>query len=221
MSHHGNNSRRNRQNKQAGNRNARYGRQQLSPQGEPQQQLADAAPDPASAAAPVAAAPVQSPAVKPVLPPPLVALARGEAGPNRKQRVFRTVHERITGIASPANTAPAAAKQVFGNLCHSVPVLLGTNGLVQTIAFVEDKIGDQPPEKRGDRERAYELLRDEIAHLLDLPPADLLTRVRESDVLQYQRYTRTVLDAWIYYKRFAVTVLHVPPGGEPATHDMA
>jgi CRISPR-associated protein Cmr5 len=143
---------------------------------------------------------------------PLVALARDPAGPGRRQQVLQTVYERVSDIAKPENAVPDGAKEQFGNLCHSVPVLLGTNGLCQTLAFIEHKID----ESNGDRKRAFALLRGEIAHLLGFAPGDVLKNVRERDVLQYQRHTRTILDAWIFYKRFAVTILQAPAGTNAA-----
>jgi CRISPR-associated protein Cmr5 len=218
MSPRGNTGKKKKHNPPGGVRNPRYDKQPRADGNHPvaQQHHAGEPATSGTAASAVAAAPVRSAPENPLPPPPLVALARGEAGPNRRQRLFGIVHERITAIASPGHGANAGTKKIFGGLCHTVPVLLGTNGLVQTIAFIEHKIGEQQPAEWGDRERAFALLRGEIAHLLRVDADVLLQTVRNSDVLQYQRYTRTVLDAWIYYKRFAMTVLHVAPGGEAA-----
>lgn len=42
----------------------------------------------------------------------------------------------------------------------------------------------------------------------------LLKAILNADALPYMLYTRRVLQAWVYFKRFAVSVLGVKSGGD-------
>ena len=98
-------------------------------------------------------------------------------------------------------------RKIYGGLCHSFPILVRTCGLCQSLAFHEDKATDTA-KPRG---QAHGLLLNHVARLLDLPSQEaLLRRVREdSSITEYMRDTRRVLAAWIYWKRFAVSILKV------------
>lgn len=98
-------------------------------------------------------------------------------------------------------------RRIYGNLCHTFPILVRTNGLCQALAFVEEKARGGT----GDRQAAYADLRAHVAALLGID-GDLMTAVRDADLTNYLRHTRTVLAAWVYYKRFAVSILRVQAG---------
>jgi len=93
--------------------------------------------------------------------------------------------------------------KIYGGLCHSFPVLVRACGLCQALAFVEAKAGDS----KGNWAQAYTLLRQHVAGQLGTD--DPLDTIAKADMLTYLRYTRTILSAWVYYKRFAVSILKV------------
>jgi len=96
-------------------------------------------------------------------------------------------------------------QNVYGGLCHKFPILVLTCGLCQAVAFVESKaIRDD------DRGKAYRLLRRHVAAVLGLTEATLLSDVRKAALTEYMRHTRRIRQAWVYYKRFAVSLLEVP-----------
>lgn len=95
-------------------------------------------------------------------------------------------------------------RDIYGGLCHKFPILVLTCGLCQAIAFVESNAA-----KDDNRGQAYRLLRRHVAALLDLTEATLLTKVREAKLTEYVRYTRRIRRAWVYYKRFAVSMLDI------------
>lgn len=96
-------------------------------------------------------------------------------------------------------------QKIYGGLCHKFPIMVLTCGLCQTIAFVEAKtVGSDK-----NRTRAYELLREHVAGLLGLTAAALQADVRNASLKDYIRYTRRIRQAWVYYKRFAVSILKV------------
>jgi len=94
----------------------------------------------------------------------------------------------------------------YGSLCHSFPVFVMTCGLCQALAFSKAKsAGDSGLAK------AHELLLRHVAAVLNLD-GDLLEAVQKASATDYMFYTRQVLDAWIYFKRFAESILKVPAG---------
>ena len=116
----------------------------------------------------------------------------------RQQRYLRDALQRVQG----RNGKPES--KIYGGLCHTFPILLLTNGLCQTLALIEDKKTGATP-----RAAAYQAIRSDIAATLGMPEARLLADVQSAPLGEYVRYTRTLLDAWVYYKRFAVSILGV------------
>jgi CRISPR-associated protein Cmr5 len=101
-------------------------------------------------------------------------------------------------------------RQIYGAMCHSFPVLVRTCGLCQAIAFSADKA--QSDDRK--RAKAHQLLLNHVAKILNLNTECLLEEIVRIDAPTYLRYTRQVLSAWGYFKRFAVSILKVQPGGE-------
>ncbi len=61
------------------------------------------------------------------------------------------------------------------------------------------------------KNKAHKLLLEHVAEVLELNSVDnLLKKIREEDISAYMLYTRRILAAWIYFKRFAVSILDVP-----------
>jgi CRISPR-associated protein Cmr5 len=94
--------------------------------------------------------------------------------------------------------------QIYGGLCHSFPVLVRTCGLCQALAFSKAKAG----EEKDPREEAHSLLLQHVQKVLGIP-GDLLQSVREASASDYMLYTRRVLSAWVYFKRFAESIIGV------------
>jgi CRISPR type III-B/RAMP module-associated protein Cmr5 len=91
----------------------------------------------------------------------------------------------------------------YRDLWKKVPYLILTNGLMQTSAFLADKVGTG-----NDADPAYTAL---LRHLRAIVPeatgGSLLEAVTGMDRRQYLRATRTILDAAIWYKRFSVALV--------------
>ncbi|MBO1437223.1 type III-B CRISPR module-associated protein Cmr5 [Meiothermus sp. CFH 77666] len=97
-------------------------------------------------------------------------------------------------------------KNIYGGLCHNFPILVRQSGLCQALAFSADKAtGD------GNRARAHQKLLEHVAAILG--QNDALGAVQGADAIGYMHYTRRVLSAWVYFKRFAASVLGVHTGG--------
>ncbi len=121
-------------------------------------------------------------------------------GLTRQQRFMSLAWAHLTAVhAGDKETA-----KIYGGLCHSFPILVRSSGLCQALAFVEAKAA--PGKARG---AAYSLIADHLAAVLSIKRSDLVDTVRGAPVADYMRYTGAALDAWIFYKRFAVSILKV------------
>ena len=131
----------------------------------------------------------------------------------RQQAHFKLALEQITELKNrPQTEQQQKINRAYGGLCHKLPFLVRNDGLCQAIAWVEEKSHADPPTPLS---RAYLLLRAHMAQVLGVAPAGqdgLLAPVQGADVTVYMRDTREILDAWVYYKRFASSVLNVSPG---------
>lgn len=130
----------------------------------------------------------------------------------RQQRYLERALRHVEALQGEPESSDLP--KIYGGLCHSFPVLLRTNGLMQTLAFIYTKSGDT-----DDRKRAYRALLSHVAETLG-QPADgtaLLHHVHQMSNGQYIHATRALLSAWVYYKRFAESILDVQPGAEEGT----
>lgn len=118
-----------------------------------------------------------------------------------QQLLSRALHD-----VQRAKRLPEAAQRTYGSLCHRVPALVRRNGLCQTLAFLDAK-----------KDGAHQLLLEHLAAQLHLRLPELLGRVGEAQLPVYMHQTRTVLSALTYYKRFAVSILHVDLTDEAET----
>lgn len=129
----------------------------------------------------------------------------------RQQRALARALRHVEAVGAK----PDDVQKAYGSLCHTFPVLVRTNGLMQTLAFVYEKSGAQKQGTKDNRQQAHGQLLSDLADVLQLERRDgghLLNWVKELDNRGYMHATRTVLGAWVYYKRFAVSILNVQPG---------
>jgi len=131
--------------------------------------------------------------------------------------------------------ADEPVQQIYGRLCHKFPVLVRTCGLCQAMAFIETKVpasGTAPGEWKP-RERAYHTLRQHVFGLLQAEGhgagiADVTalsagiagtTNRPGWDMYTYTLATRLLLRGWIFYKRFAQSILHVDASDQGEADD--
>ena len=126
----------------------------------------------------------------------------------RQQAHLGAALDRVSELLQPG--VSDKTRKAYGGLCHGFPVLVRTNGLCQALAFVHQK-------KSGtdDLAAAHGHLWRHVAGVLSVQNADdLLQHIRRQPSDRYLHETRLLLEAWIYYKRFAVSLLGVQPGEE-------
>lgn len=114
--------------------------------------------------------------------------------------------QRALELVSSLERADPELKRIYGGLCHSFPVMVMQSGLCQAVAFSADKASAE-----GARAQAHKKLLEHVGAILELE-GDLLGHLQSVSALTYMHHTRRVLEAWVYFKRFAVSVLKVQAG---------
>jgi CRISPR-associated protein Cmr5 len=99
----------------------------------------------------------------------------------------------------------------YGSMAHQLPVLIRTAGLAQALAFVE---------ARAKPDGSHQCLLNHLSQTVlgdDNSRQRLLERSRTDQLRPYMRLTQQVLEALLWYKRFAQSVLKVEAGQSDQT----
>jgi CRISPR-associated protein Cmr5 len=122
-------------------------------------------------------------------------------------------------VAEYATNNPEGSKRrkQYGSMAHRLPVLVHTAGLVQALAFVDDKGSDGQKDLLKDLADVIGLCPEETATPTGHPatPCDsvnaLLEQSRTSDFQEYRFLTQQVAVALSWFKRYAQSVLKIEP----------
>lgn len=108
--------------------------------------------------------------------------------------------QRAAKIFEQVGAVAEGSRQKYGSMSHKLPVLVRTAGLVQALAFVEAR-GEKP----------HHQLLDDLAEAIGIEGgrSALLKQSREAALDEYMYLTQQVLQALLWYKRFAQSVLDV------------
>ncbi len=109
------------------------------------------------------------------------------------EKIYRQVREAVD--------FDDKAKVRYGGWCHRFPVLVLRAGLAEATAFLEAKANAQSRGAEGDRRF--------LGHLSATLGAEggLARTARGADLADYRRLTRRCLEAAIWYKRYAESLL--------------
>lgn len=120
--------------------------------------------------------------------------------PTRSQQNFIRAQELVASVTGEET------RKIYGGLCHSFPVMVRSCGLCQALAFSLDKAS-----KDGPRAKAHKLIIEHVGQIIGAGSEQkaIVSAVSRAGTREYMLHTRQVLDAWIYFKRFAVSILGV------------
>lgn len=140
----------------------------------------------------------------------------------REQRYALRTMTRMEAVVQQ----PQAVKTQYGALCHKLPVLIHSAGLVQALAFLYSRTPEpsrtaQSPGKTARNDE--DLQRMSSAHhqlLMDLAwvladddhgcsAGELLVRAQTVHLTEYMQLTRLSLAALVWFKRYAQSLLQV------------
>jgi len=132
----------------------------------------------------------------------------------REQRYAGVVYARIKPLIptedAPRDEAKEKERKAYGSLAHKLPVLIRTAGLAQSLAFVYARNKESTPQRRLLAD--LELVLQESGALA--PGTTLVERSRSAEFEEYVRLTEGVLEALLWFKRFAQSELKVDSGAD-------
>jgi CRISPR-associated protein Cmr5 len=118
----------------------------------------------------------------------------------RDQQLAAQIFEKVCKVAEFSDSD----RKKYGSMAHKLPVLIRTAGLVQALAFVD---------ARG--EKAQHTLLDHVAQVIGFNERrELLDKSRTAALNEYMHLSQQVMNALLWYKRFAQSVLGVEQGAE-------
>lgn len=114
----------------------------------------------------------------------------------RDQKYAVDVYDKVSSIKESVTEKEYKS---YGAFAHKLPILIRTAGLAQALSFVEAR-GKKPGE----------LLLNDLAGTIDKENAKVLAqKARTVELSEYIRLTQQVMDALLWYKRFAQSILGV------------
>ncbi len=108
----------------------------------------------------------------------------------RDQEYAIHAYEKVSAIKD------AAERTSYGSMAHKLPILIRTAGLAQALSFVETR--GKEAQKRLLSDLGETIGRQNLAGI-----------ARSAELTEYMLLTRQVMDALLWYKRFAQSVLGV------------
>lgn len=111
----------------------------------------------------------------------------------RDQKYAVEVFKQVSELA---DSPEVAKRRKYGSMAHRLPILIRTAGLAQAVSFVES---------RGDE--AQKLLLRHLGAVVGVE--NLGEKSRTASLQEYIKLTQDVMDALVWYKRFAESVLGV------------
>jgi CRISPR-associated protein Cmr5 len=128
----------------------------------------------------------------------------------RSQTYAASVYLKVKAIKDDSTKKKKFHKK-YGGMAHKLPILICTAGLAQALVFVEGKSKDEAGWKH--------LLDDLSAVVGPINGKHLLKASLEEDLFTYMYLTRKTMDALVWFKRFAVSILDVKQGEEDASDE--
>lgn len=111
----------------------------------------------------------------------------------RDQSYALIVHDQVIAIQKQVSA------RRYGVMSHKLPILIRTSGLVQALAFVASR-----------KETIYQDFLRDLASTMGFKDKEALFHAARTSKLQhYMLLTQRILDALIWYKRFAQSILKV------------
>ena len=117
----------------------------------------------------------------------------------RAQKDLKMAYELVSSVSSGKDDT----KSIYQQLCKQFPVMVMQSGLCQTLAFHADKSS-----KTDTRGEAHKLILTHAAKAMGVQTT-ALQAAQTCDALAYIHHTRRILEAWVFFKRFAVSALEI------------
>ena len=121
----------------------------------------------------------------------------------RDQAYAISAHERVLEVKKRKDEGDERYRG-YGSMSHKLPILIRTSGLAQALTFLQARGRGLQPQ-----------LLDDLARTVGKESGDdLANSARAVSLPEYMLLTRQVMDALLWYKRFAQSLLDVEAGDE-------
>jgi CRISPR-associated protein Cmr5 len=130
----------------------------------------------------------------------------------RDQKYALDAHERVVKVKNSKDIDDKS----YGSMAHALPIMILRAGLAQALSFVEAKA--KTDGKNEKRPKSLQTLLDDLQATLDRQEP-LAQAARKAELPEYMLLTRQVMDALLWYKRFAQSVLGVDSSDEGSEED--
>ncbi|GJL72545.1 MAG: hypothetical protein NMNS01_17440 [Nitrosomonas sp.] len=127
----------------------------------------------------------------------------------RAQQYSQQVYQQIAEL----DFADKKQEKLYGSICHQFPIMVLRAGLAQSVAFLWIKAESGKP--------AYEKFMQHLSTITGFEGETrevFQQRIHRMPIDEYRRTTHIILNACIWYKRFAESLLNVQ-SGEGTDHD--
>jgi CRISPR-associated protein Cmr5 len=120
----------------------------------------------------------------------------------RAQKDLALAYELVSDVQKQHPEAKNETKSIYAQLCKQFPVMVLQSGLCQTLAFHADKA-----KKEDTRGQAHRYILQHVAKIMNVTNA--LEEAQKVNAMTYIHHTRRILEAWVFFKRFAVSALTI------------
>ena len=120
--------------------------------------------------------------------------------------------QAITLITAVRDASSKEVQASYGRLCYDFPVMVMTAGLAQSVAYYQSKATAKDVSHPSAQNQAYGLFLAHMAKVSD--HKDLYTYVHTAGLGDYMLTTQRLLDAGVFFKHLAASVLRVESGAE-------
>lgn len=118
----------------------------------------------------------------------------------RDQQYAISARECVEAIAVKYEKEEKSRRK-YGSTAHKLPILIRTAGLAQALTFIETR------GKSKDKANPYQDFLDDLEKTVG--QNSLCKSAREAELDEYMLLTQQVLDALLWYKRFAQSILDI------------
>lgn len=119
----------------------------------------------------------------------------------RDQRYATHIYQKVRAISQMDEKKAKS----YGAMAQTLPILIHSAGLIQALSFVDSR--------RENKDMLTQLLNDLAETVEQKDAAQLLIAAQTASLGEYIYLTQSILDALLWYKRFAQSLLDIDTTG--------
>ncbi|MFD3164297.1 type III-B CRISPR module-associated protein Cmr5 [Herpetosiphon sp. NSE202] len=121
----------------------------------------------------------------------------------RDQKFASVIYQQIQDIKQQS----VANQKRYGVIAHKLPILIRTAGLAQALVFISSR----SKKKELGKDDEFSLFLTHLTKTINIDTSDIVEYAIKVDLSKYMYITQQILDALLWYKRFAQSVLGIEP----------